>query len=61
LGCATHRMFLLFIGAPRRVMICIGPALATLFIARLVEADGQARRPSSPDRPAGLLDADLGR
>jgi hypothetical protein len=54
-------MFLLVIGAPRRVIICVGTALTTLFIARLAEADGQARRPSHPDRPAELFDTDLGR
>jgi len=42
-------------------MICIGAALATLFIGRLAEADGQARPLSPPDRPAGLFDTDLGR
>src|SRR5215467_7834581 len=32
-----------------------------LFIARFAEADGQARRPSPPDRRAGLSDKNLGR
>ena len=54
-------MFLLFIRAPRRVMIRASAALATLLTARLVEADDQARRPSPPDRPAGLFDTDLER
>jgi len=62
-GCYTDglrgvRMFVLSICAPRRVMICAGATLTTLFIARLAEADGQARWISPPDRPAGLFDTD---
>ena len=37
-------------------MIRASAALTTMLTARLVEADGQARRP----RPPGLFDPDLG-
>jgi hypothetical protein len=54
-------IFAAVIRAPRRLIIRASAALATLLTARLVEADDQARRPSLPDRPAGLSDPDLGR
>lgn len=60
IGCAAPDVPA-FIRAPRRVMIRASAALATLLTARLVEADDQARRPSPPDRPAGLFVPDLGR
>jgi hypothetical protein len=54
-------IFAAVIRAPRRLIIRASAALATLLTARLVDADDQARRPSLPDRPAGLFDPDLGR
>src|SRR5215510_15161929 len=61
LVCAARRMFLVFSGAPRRVLICTGATVTALFIARLAGAEGQARRPGPPDRPGGLSVPDPGR